>query len=106
MGVKVLTEQGMAMTSSSERELVRDMKENHCYVALDFEEEQRKCTAQPFDVEAKYTRPDGNMVSLFSERFRVPEVLFNPMMCGRELMGMHTATHKCVMSCDIDIRRD
>merc|ERR1712113_505055 len=28
------------------------------------------------------------------------------MICGRELMGIHDATYKCIMSCDIDLRRD
>jgi len=41
-----------------------------------------------------------------AERFRVPEVLFDPMIAGRELPGIHQATYKCIQTCDIDLRRD
>merc|ERR1719203_611855 len=53
-----------------------------------------------------YTLPDGQTIDLRTERFRVPEVLFDPMICGRELMGIHQATYNCIQACDIDLRRD
>ena len=40
-----------------------------------------------------------------NERIRIPEVLFNPMMYGKEMMGIHTASYKAVTDCDIDTRR-
>jgi len=38
--VKLMTELGMNFSSSAEREIVRDIKEKHCYVALEPEEEE------------------------------------------------------------------
>mmetsp|Transcript_162982 Transcript_162982/g.313067 ORF Transcript_162982/g.313067 Transcript_162982/m.313067 type:complete len:379 (-) Transcript_162982:114-1250(-) len=104
--VKTLHDTGYNMTSSSEKDIVRDMKEKYCYVADDYAAEMAKAKAQPMDLEKIYDMPDGNKVHLVDTRFRVPEVLFDPMIMYKELPGIHQATSKCIMACDIDVRRD
>jgi len=98
---KILTEDGIKMTTSAESEIVRDMKEKFCYVALDFEEEM----AKPAE-EKEYELPDGVSVKLGSQRFRAPEILFNPSLCGMEGESIHHAIYDSILRCDVDIRKD
>merc|ERR1712151_562774 len=52
-----------------------------------------------------YELPDGNIISVGSERFRCPEVLFQPSLVGKEASGIHEATFRSIMQCDIDVRK-
>jgi len=61
-------------------------------------QEQKKFKESQTDFEKAYTLPDGQVVTLGKERFKVPEVLFDPMMMGKELPGLHRQCHNCVIT--------
>lgn len=65
---KILQEQGVCMRTTAEMEIGREMKEKCCRVALNYEAELgaggSSCR------EMHFTMPDGQIVTLNTERFR------------------------------------
>merc|ERR1711862_265281 len=98
------TERGYYLTTTSQREIVRDIKESLCYVAVDFEKEMKKST-ESSQLEKSFKLPDGNIIVIGNERFRCPEALFQPSLTGLELDGIADSTFHAIMKCDENIRK-
>lgn len=94
---------GISMTTSSEREIVRDIKEKLCYAATDYEAELEKA-ANTKECQATYELPDGNVITLNEERFTTTECLFKPSLIGIEHDGVSSMIYESIQKCDIDIR--
>lgn len=102
---RILQESGTKLVNTAELEIVRDIKEKLCYIAQDFQGELTAAsTSSACDKE--YQLPDGNSITIGSERFRAPEVLFDPSLVGQEARGIHYLVHDTINKCDIDVRRE
>ena len=96
---KILESIGWSVDSSIRRELVRVLKEKACFVSLDYNEDLKR--SEQYSKE--YSLPDGSTISLNNERFKVPELLFNPSI-ELEEDSLPVAIMDVVEACDLDIR--
>ncbi|XP_056657122.1 actin-3-like isoform X3 [Monodelphis domestica] len=108
--MKSLVNKGYSLCTMVELNLVRAIKEKLCYVALDFFDEMfsEDATAETF------TLPDGRIISVKEERYRVPEAFFQPSLLSMSTRdrqadftcpGLHKSIHELIMNCDPVLRK-
>lgn len=102
---RLLRQNGHIFTSSSEKQIVRDVKEKLCYVAMDPEKELM-LSKKISGMEKSYMLPDGEVINVGLERFLAPECFFNPSVLGKELDPLDDVLVNAINACDVDLRRD
>ncbi len=104
--MKLLTDRGYPFTASiTNLEIARQIKESVCYVALDFDNEM-VLSGESSALDRAYELPDGNVITIGDERFRCPELLFQPGLAGLTDIGVAELTFGAIMKCDVGIRRE
>lgn len=96
----LLRRSGLTFTTTAEADLVKSLKEEVCY-----------CTPTPASDEAAekdsrtpFQLPDGQAITLASERYQAPNVLFDPFLVGSEEPGVADVLVTSIMKSDIDLR--
>ncbi|XP_058017414.1 actin-related protein T2-like [Ahaetulla prasina] len=93
----LLLENNPGLVTRGKKTMLRLIKENFCYVALDPKREAQK------KVEETVKMPDGNTVKIHLDLCQAPEILFTPKTVGVEAPGIHTMITRSIRKCDRDI---
>ncbi|GME25694.1 actin-like protein [Neofusicoccum parvum] len=105
----LLRKSGYVFHTSAEKEIVRNIKESHSYVCTDPVKEEKEwsgSTARANEKSVEYKLPDGKKLKIGAERFRAPEILFNPELIGSEYQGVHQLVVNAINRTDLDLRKD
>jgi len=103
--IKLLNEIGLNLASSAEGEIAKRIKEELCYVALDpVAETEAYKNASAHN--KQFELPDGQVITVGSQRWRCPEALFNPLVLGKEMPAFHKITIDSILKCDFDVRKE
>ena len=81
------------------------MRRRNAYIALDFDIEM-KDASETSDKEKADELPDGDTITVGSERFRRPEALLQPSAVGKQASGDHDTTFLSIVKCDVDTSKD
>lgn len=98
---KLLALQGHRLTTTRNQQELRKMKEKHCYVRADPDEDEEAD-------EVQYKLPDGREISFADARWQCPEALFDPCFAGSafsEKEGVADLVYNSIDNCDIDLRK-
>ena len=124
----LLRKSGYVFHTSAEKEVVRMMKEKVGFVALDPKKEEKEWMQMGGRGEGKvveYTLPDGQKMKVWrsvisethsisgsdekqvgAERWKAPELLFDPEIIGSEYPGIHQIVVDAINRTDMDLRKD
>ncbi|XP_048415316.1 actin, cytoplasmic-like isoform X2 [Stegostoma tigrinum] len=95
-----------SFTSQAGLDIIRNIKEKFCYVALNFEAELKNFKNNPEEIKEEYALPDGQNMIITSQKFICPEVIYKPFLIGKDIQNLPTLTHSVIERCSEEIRND
>lgn len=85
------------------REILQDIKEKLCFVACDFAQLSAHAETDN-EIDQYYHLPGGDAITLGVDRFRAPEVLFQPDELGLDCPGIQMAVENSIRLCPGEIQ--
>lgn len=102
--IQLLLLSGYSFNRTSDFDTVRQMKEKLCYVAYDVKKEEELYNESTV-MDETFKLPDGRSVKVGRERFRAPEVLFQPSLLGMDTKGMADVLFDSIFGAQVELRR-
>ena len=99
---RLFVEAGNPVCTRNYLPVIDDIKERFGYVALDYDEESHRGPSDTLD----YILPDGNFMSIGSEAFQAPELLFKPHLLRYPFDGLDQCLFDNIMGLDADFRKE
>ena len=84
---KLIIDREIVLPQMNEREIIRNIKENICYIAKDMNAELHKIDHE-VESSFNYTLPNGETILLGTQRFMAPEIFFKPQTIGVSSPGL------------------
>ncbi|XP_072924758.1 uncharacterized protein [Hemitrygon akajei] len=92
-----------SFTSKAGLDIIRNIKEKFCYVALDFEAELQNFKNNPDGIKEEYVLPDGQNMIITNQKFSCAEVMFKPFLIGKDIQNLPALAHSVIERCNEEI---
>lgn len=99
----LMSGQGFGFRSSSQWQIVNDIKEKMAFVSQDFSSDAKRYKTQA-ELQTPYELPDGQVIEVGLERFGCAETLFRPMELGLTQPPAHVLITEAINSCDEELQ--
>jgi len=90
-----------SLKTTAEAEIVREIKEKHSYIVLDYTEECKSYKRTPV---VGSIMPDGQIRRLRDFPFKCGEILFQPQVFGSKASSLQHLIFNSISKCDAEIR--
>ena len=105
---QLLTDKKYNINTDAKELKINEIKEKYCRVSYDFENEIREA-GEGGNLEEKVKLPDGEEITLETERLKCPESLFRPNflpLAEPNTKGLHDECCASIQQIDVEIRKD
>lgn len=101
----LLKKRGYLLKSKKEKRLIEQWKEECSYIAL-YPSKEKTAYQINEQLHRNQLLPDGEQITLKTERFKAPELLFNPQIAGLSDKSLPNIIHISIQNCDRDLRKE
>jgi actin-related protein len=100
----LLQQRGLHFASTADQEIVREIKERHCFVSE--KPASDLADAQSGKLDKTFTLPDGQEILIGQERMQCTELLFHSKAPEMQRNSLQHLVVDSLMSCGVDTRKD
>jgi actin-related protein len=101
--IKLLNEKGFVLNKSSNREIIREMKEKICFVSGNYEDDLKKSLNG--DNVKEYELPDNNKIKINEEMFKCTEILFKPKLFELDSPSIVDVCFNSIEKCEKEMQK-